>query len=379
MNRSSGDVRGREEGGFALLVSLIAIVGLTALATGGFLLANSERQVSSNHQAVVEAFYLANAGLNDYLASQTGAPPAGPTTYGPYSYEGGSASVRVMRVSTAEDPGRTTGAAGDPGLYLVTSEGRYDPNGTGDAVTRTVSSVTIIDPSTVPDFNAAITSGGGIQKQGSSGEINGNDECGQESARAGVRVPVDGYDQSGSGTVVYGDPPVEEVEDPLDFDGDGGTVDEEEWWNGVLDGREVEHDYVVKSGDDFPNTSGSGAMPVTYVDQDNVSLGDTESGQGLLIVRGNVNFLGGFDWNGIILVGGSVTDNGIGEIEGAVMTGLNRLKGEYVGQDDLDNDTNDDDTLNGTKKFLFHSCYVEQVQQANAVLAELPGTWHERI
>lgn len=372
MDHRARAVIGRDrEGGFALLVSLIAIVGLTALATGGFLLANSERRVSSNHHSVVEAFYLANAGLNDYLANQSGQPPAGPTTYSPYnSYPGGSASVTVQRVATA---------AGDAGLYEVTSTGSYDPNGTGNPVTRTVSTVALLDYSVLPKPPGAITSGGGIQKQGSSGEINGNDECGVESAVSGVRVPVGGYEQSGDGEVVYGDPPVEEISDPLDFDGDGSTADEADWWQGIQDGTGIQHDHVVASGDEFPDTSG-GDMPVTYVDQDSYSLGSGESGQGLLIVSGNVNFGGGFDWNGIILVGGTVTDNGIGEINGGVMTGLNSLTDpNWSGTDDLDNDTNDDDTLNGTKKFLFHSCYVKQVQQSSAVLAELPGTWHERI
>lgn len=372
MNHSSDDIRHGGQGGFALLVSLIAIVGLTALATGGFLLANSERQVSSNHQAVVEAFYLADAGLNDYLGNQSGQPPAGPTTYGPYSYYEGSAVVTVTRVSTA-------GASGDPGVYLVESEGRYDPSATGNPVTRTVSTVTLLDLSILPRPPGAITSGGGIKKSGSSGEINGNDECGAESAVAGVRVPVGGYDQSGGGTVVYGDPAVEESTDPLDLDSDGSTEDEARWWQGVLDGATVQHDHVIdESGDSWPDTSG-GDMPVTYVDQNNYSVGSEESGKGLLIVRGNVSFKGGFNWDGIILVGGSVTDNGIGEIEGGVMTGLNKLLGKTVSQDDLAQDTNDDDTLNGTKKFLFHSCYVKQVQQSSAVLAELPGTWHEKI
>ena len=71
MHPSRAETGSGRQGGFALLVSLIAIVGLTALATGGFLLANSERRVSSNHHDVVEAFYLANAGLNDYLGNQT--------------------------------------------------------------------------------------------------------------------------------------------------------------------------------------------------------------------------------------------------------------------------------------------------------------------
>ena len=367
-SRQAADT-GRGEGGFALLVSLVAIVGLTALATGGFLLASSERRVSSNHHAAVEAFYLADAGLNDYLANQSGTPPDGPVTYGPYGYPDGAASVSVARVAT-------TGGTGDPGVYRVTSRGSYDPEGTGNPVRRTVSALALLDRRVVPPIPAAYTSAGGVGKDGGSGEIDGDDACGEETARAGVRVPLDGYRQVGDGDLVDGEPPVEETPRPLDLDGDGSTVDEAEWWAGMLDGTGIEHDYVIEGADASWPEIAAGEMPVTFVDRERTSLGSGASGRGILILRGDAVLGGGFEWDGIVLVGGSLTDDGSGGIEGAVMTGLNELQGESVAEDDLGADR---DAVEGATTFLYHSCYVNEALDGSALLAELPGTWHERI
>lgn len=362
----------RRRGGFALLVSLVAIVGLTALATGGYLLASSERRVASNHHAGVEAFYLADAGLNDYLAGQSGTPPAGPVTYGPYAYPGGAASVTVTRVST-------TGGSADPGVYRITSEGRYDPNGVGDPVSRTVSTVALLDRFVVPPVTAAYAAGGGMRKTGGSGAIDGSDGCGREAARAGVRVPVGGYRQAGGGEVVSGDPPVEESPLPLDLDGDGSTADETAWWNGMLDGTGIQRDYVVGGpAGGWPDTDGDG-MPVVFVDRDDVRLGSEASGRGILVVRGDVTLAGGFAWDGIVLVGGSLTDDGAGRVEGAVVTGLNGLRGEAVARDDLADETGVGVGPEGSGTFRFHSCNVSEALDASAMLVELPGTWHERI
>lgn len=353
------------ERGFALLVSLIAIVGLTALATGGFFLADSERKTSSNHHASVEAYHLAEAGLNQFLGT-VGGPPSTSGSY-PYSYPGaeGDAEVFVERVGTTRDGQE---------LYRIRSVGQFRPGGSSTAATREVGTVTVLNSGTIPTPPSAIASGGGISKNGSSGTISGVDQCGQTADRAAVRVPEDpGYIQSGGGDVLEGDPPADSVANPFDFIDSG-----QQWWESMIDGTGVPHDYTLKSDDSSANwpdfsTMDGDEMPVTYVDKNSIDLGDNQDGRGLLILRGDVNFKGNFDWEGIILVGGSVTDSGQGQIEGAMMTGLNTLIGEDVSQDDLE------DSLDGTKKYLFDSCIVEAVQNATATLAGVPSTWHEEI
>jgi hypothetical protein len=358
--------RARGERGFALLVSLIAIVGLTALATGGFFLADSERKTSTNHHASVEAFHLAEAGLNQFLGNTDGQPATG--WRAPYDYPDadGEAAVLVERVGTTRD---------GQDLYRVLSEGRYRPDGP-NPVTRRVGTITVLNMGTLPTPPASVTSGGGITKNGNSGLISGvnPDSCGGGS-RAGVRVPEDpGY--NGKEDPLEGSPLADSVSNPFDFLPDPP----EDWWQGVIDGTTIPHDYTLKSDDssaNWPDFSqvGDDEMPVTYVDKNSIELGDEEDGRGLLVVRGDATFKGQFDWDGVILIGGAVTDNGQGKIQGGVMTGLNVLLGEDVGQDDLE----DVDTLDGTKKYLFNMCIIEQVQNATATLSGVSSTWHEEI
>lgn len=358
--------------GFALLVSLIAIVGLTALATGGFFLANSERKTSSNHHATVEAFYLANAGLSEFVGNWKGTPPRGTATMGTYDYADGQAVVTTTFMGYKDDDT-------DAPMYRVASRGAYDPNDTGDPVERTVGKIAVLNKNQIKTPPAPLTSGPGVRKNGSSGKLSGVDECGQQSDRPGVIVPEDGWDFNGN---------EEQEDDLIDGNPDGEAVEADDpfgpeitadWWQSMIDGTGILHDHVVggDSGNDFPDLSDAD-MPVTYVDEDGYTMGSGESGEGLLIVRGDVTLKGGFDWDGIILAGGALTDNGVGQIEGGMVTGLNILMGDDVGDDDLE-DTDDDDTLNGTKKFLFHSCFIDQLKSKNAVMLELSGTWHETI
>jgi hypothetical protein len=144
----------------------------------------------------------------------------------------------------------------------------------------------------------------------------------------------------------------------------------------MLDGTTVPHDHVLNSDDSSSNWPefGETEMPVTYVDKNSINLGDQQDGRGLLIVKGDVSFGGNFDWDGIIVAGGTITDNGTGQIQGAVMSGLNTLLGEDVAQDDLENI----DDLNGTKKYLFDSCIIDQLQNSLATVAGIGGTWEER-
>lgn len=360
-----GDRPGRAgERGFALLVSLIAIVGLTALATGGFFLANAERQMSTNHHAAVEAFHLANAGLSNFMGTVSGDPAAAsPRSYS-YTGDGGWADVTASFVGTAR---------GDERLFLIESVGSYDPNGSGNAVTRRVAKIAVLNENIIPTPPAPLTSGGGITKNGSSGLISGIDQCGNDADRSAVRVPTDpGYSQSGGGDVLEGaDPLADSVSNPFDF-----IPDAENWWQGMLDGTTVPHDHTLQSDDSSSNWPefGETEMPVTYVDKNSINLGDEQDGRGLLIVKGDVSFGGNFDWDGIIVAGGTITDNGTGQIQGAVMSGLNTLFGEDVAQDDLENI----DDLNGTKKYLFDSCIIDQLQNSLATVAGIGGTWEER-
>lgn len=354
-----------EEAGYALLVALLAIIGLTALATGGFLLSDAERATSGAYGTSVDAFYVAEAGLHQYLATTSGTPGAPQT----YTFTEGTATVSAARMSE-------TGTS-DQSVYRVASVGRVDVAGGGRA-DREVSVLAVLDPfmSTSP---GAMVSGTGLNKNGSSGEIDGTDACGGGDS-AGLYVPPGGADNVDS-DVTSGDPPVQEDSDPF-----SGL----EWdWRDVIEEREMNFTHVTDAGSpdggtwpDYDNLP-SDSYPVIYADQypdeytqsqdqQTFSVDGNDDGRGTLIVRGNLEMNGSFEWNGTILVGGRIISDGNQTLTGTLITGLNESldPSETVAEGEVD-------LGNGTFTIQYDSCEVEKAGQGGASLVAKDHTWSE--
>ncbi len=334
---------------------LLTLIGLTALAAAGFVLSNTDNRVSQNHASSLEAFLTANAGLYEYLGTQKDGKTAQTYTYGT-----GTANVSGQKLLEIGDGRR---------LYRITALATYDSPEEGTA-TRAVSAVAMFATAEV-EFPAAIAAVPGLDKQGGSGEIDGNDhadeddcEIAVDNALAGVLVPPGGYNQNGGSSVPEGDPDILELDEAalmalLNLD-----------WEGVVNGG-LFPDYTVPS-DDWPDF---GALspddwPIVQVTGD-IAVGPGHSGRGTLGVSGDLTMNGSFEWDGIMLVGGVLTSNGNQTIEGAVVTGLNVLLGQTVEESHI---------ANGTKKFRYNSCNVVFAKEAAfGALIEIPGTWTESL
>lgn len=373
MNRPSHDAREGDrsdrQDGFALLVALLAIVGLTALATGGFVLSSSEHDVSDNFGRSQDAFYVAQSGLNQFLATNVGTPSGSQT----YSFSSGTAEVSAFRMATTGSDGRS--------VYRVVSEGRVEA-GRGRESTRVVSTLAVLDP-LFTSLPGALVSGTGVQKNGSSGEISGIDDSDSNDCpsggqnTAGLFVPPDDTpDDEGNGygdvdeQVTEGDPEVQEVSDPL------SQVDID--WQSIIDGTSVTPTHTVSSGSpdgDWPryDTLPSSSYPVVYADDtDGFSVDGNDDGRGLLIVRGDLTLNGSFEWDGPVLVGGQITSDGNQTINGGMVTGLNQTLDppEDVGEGNID-------LGNGTKLFQYNTCEILNSTQGAATLVQLDHTWSE--
>lgn len=346
----------RDEAGFALAVALLTILGLTALATGGLLLSRSEGKVSVSHQASVNAYYSAEAALEDYLGTHSG-PPDEPVSYD--FGEQGSATVSGVRLRTQTERRE---------IYLLRAEGEHVlPSGA--VATRRIYRVALMDGETF-DLPSSFTSLSGIHKDGGSGELSGYDaaapgECPTAGNDvAGVSVPNGGYTQDGGQSVPEGEPPI--AEDDPDSLAESLNID----WEGMVNRTSITPDYTVPP-DDWPDFSALGPeeYPTIYIDGD-YSLGPGHSGRGMIVATGDLTFNGGFDWNGPILAGGSVTSNGQQQIQGGVIAGLNTLLGQTV----------DEVTIgNGFKSFRYNSCEVLEAQRSSAPLVAEPGTAFEPL
>lgn len=348
----------RSEGGFALIVALLSLVGLTALATAGFLVADADYDVAQNHRAAVRAFYVADAGLKEFVATQRGTPDD--TVF--FNYPQGVAMVTSTLLNRP--------ALGTE-VYLIDSQGTYTPPEGGVAM-RNVSTITILDvtPIGVP---AALTSLSGIDKNGIAGEINGFDESkpgecpgGGATDVPGVAVPPGGYGQTGGGgkAVPQGDPPI--LEDTPANIAKTAKIP----WVSVSNGTAMLPDYILP-GDAWPNFGAlsSDDWPVILVDQAaEYEVTPIHSGRGTLIVVNDLRMNGAWNWDGIVLIGGNLISDGNQTVNGATIAGLNVMKGQTPNAVDIGN---------GTKIFRYNSCNVLNALNGLAMQAEEPGTWFE--
>ncbi len=91
-------------------------------------------------------------------------------------------------------------------------------------------------------------------------------------------------------------------------------------------------------------------------------------GQGTLIVTGDFTISGSQKWKGIILVGGTIAANGNNNVQGAVVSGLNEKLGIAVPQSDVGN---------GTKTYLYNSCYIANALTRYAAFVLMSKTWSD--
>lgn len=343
----------------------LAILWMTIIAIGAAAATNrlsAERRSQANRAAEVDAFALAQTGLERYLATANAEPPAFyQTTIG--GLPGGEVDITVHRLREASE---TT-----PALYVIraharnTGAVRFDPN-TGDAVRSVARLATWV--SGTMEVQSAWTSITGIHKNGASGTISGTDMCGQSPTVAGVAVPQTavgggpGYSQNGANPVPKGNPDILHI--GANANDAAGLVNID--WEAIVTGGALAADYVLTSTSGWPNDFSD--WPTIFVNNPggNISLGPNQSGRGLLVVRGDVTLNGSFTWHGVILVGGVMGGNGAQTIHGAVVTGLNVKLGENVPRNSIGN---------GTKDFRYNSCYVASALSSFAGFAALSNAW----
>ncbi|MEX0908037.1 MAG: hypothetical protein WD054_06875 [Gemmatimonadota bacterium] len=345
-----------DRNGFALPMVILVIGFMTAGALAGFARTASEVQLLDNQSLQTSAFAVAEAGLETYLAGNVVAAPQ------KYGYGSDTAFVAATLM-------RDTVAGTDTAFFLIRSVGVVHTGEGRPTSRRTVAQFAYRLRGQMTVLSSW-TSLSGLRKNGASGEMTGNDAC-SDDVLPGVAVPTDGFD--GQDAAISGDPPIQE----LPLDDLAAQVDIN--WIGITDPDEPAIDdmlniclggsgYIAEFGscDSWP-TAGQWANPDFWPTIMLNGSGNLPGvGRGTLVVTGNLTLRGGDVWDGIVLVGGIITDNGEGAIGGAVVTGLNVLKGEAVDMSSR---------ANGTKSYTYDSCKVAQAANGQAKVVQLSNAW----
>ena len=343
-NRTTAPRRVGARHGVTLPMTLLIIVVLSALAAGAFTRVGSERRTIDNQEATLEAYGMARSGLDQFLAAPTSGPfTFDPTTFvgpdsGTITMTGGYAKIIVQRIRPAV--GTTV-----PSLFIVRSRGVKTSSSVSGApaAERTVALIAAWQPGQM-NVVAAWTSLTGLQKNGGSGTLSGVDNCGSAPTVAGVGVPNSpGYTQNGGSSVPNGSPDILTMGTQTQAAASVG-ID----WPSILNGTSMTPDVTIPGGSWPSSSTFSTSWPVIFVDQAG-SYSLPTDGRGTLVVRNNLTISGSTNWEGIILVGGTLTANGNNLVRGAVVTGLNVQLGLNPGISDVGN---------GTKTYRYDSCNV---------------------
>jgi hypothetical protein len=202
---------------------------------------------------------------------------------------------------------------------------------------------------------AGWTSVTGLDKNGNSGSLSGNDGCGAQPAVAGVAVGSPGY--TGHTGPTSGSPPIQNLGTQQQAYQATG-ID----WPGIVNGNAITPDITIPPGS-WPSFASPGYWPVIKIVGSYTLPGD---GRGTLIVTGDLTISGNKTWNGVILTGGNLTSNGNNTVQGAVISGLNVGLGQVVSQGAVGN---------GNKTYQYNSCMIASAAARFAALRIYPNAW----
>jgi len=371
----------QNERGMALAIAIFALVVVGALVAGAFFAGTQEQRVGENSRRVQQSFGVAEAGVGERLRTwNTDSLNRRPI----YGATNPSDSVVI---GTQNAPGGTGSFGGTTykvgtNLFLIDVTGRdrasaAGPIAGGGGARQRLGIIARLAP---VDFNihASLTTQGGVSIGGNA-QVNGVDQnptgwadCTQPlQNQAGVRVDSGTVTTGGNGTVA-GVPPV--VNDPSlsdsSFTNFGGATFAQlaaraniTLSGGVyktqptLVGANCNKADLTNWGDGMnPGSACSGYFPIIHIAGSATLNGD--QGQGILLVDGDLNVQGSYQFFGIVIILGDLKTAGGGSTEAHFWGGVMAKNADLSVQN-----------LSGKATLNYSSCSILATLQATATPA----------
>ena len=354
----------REEKGIALVLSMVLLLVVTLIGINALNTSTYDIRISANERASVQAFYVAEAGINEFMGRfRNGAtneivdgdpsnpnwrillakyPGQGATRIGYAS--GGSNSIPSLQnqldfgveVRHKVDAANQVVRSGGVPVYILKSYGATADGG------NKVLEVELVKG---PDYDppAAVYSEMPVHIHGSSTYIDGNDGCGTTN-KPGITTTTattPPIAETGNPSVNGSPPKVTQTSTPppiklalkemvnylkgdanfkYNYSGDQTLTGYSDSWGTPL------------SDDTTVPITYTGPMNIVYFNMNGdktIKLTGGSRGAGILLVEGNLEIDGGLTWYGIILATGAVAYTGSGQknVTGGVMAGENATTG----------------------------------------------------
>jgi len=368
-----------DERGMALAVAIFALVVIGALVAGAFFAGDQEQRTARSTMYAAAAADAAEAGTAEVMADWDqfnlnsileGDSLVLPTT----QLAGRAAYTPTVRRLNAD-------------LFLIRSLGTRRDAGGNVLAQRAVGTLARLSYVTAT-ANAAVTVTKPIKFNGNAFEVIGNDSvpkgwggesgCDTGEDKAGIRSATTTGASSGDGDNLYGNPP-QVANDPTvtsDFFNIFGDV--------TFDELKKNADIVISSstpqqpaptltaGDpqrcmvsDMNNwgeprrapdafvSQCTTYFPIIYASGSQLKMSSGSRGQGLLLVEGDLEIVGGFEFSGLIVAKGGIKINGNG----------NKVTGALLAQDVAIDDQN---SISGNTTLQFSSCALTKAIQGSA-------------
>lgn len=373
----------RNRAGFAMPMAIFVIAVMTAALAAAYSNTTTEMTTNTAVRSQNRSYQLAETGLEQFMAlrgtrksdgsawcSNCGNPVTADSEWTRVSLVGGYADVVAVKVRPV--------VGSSNAIYFIRSTGTDTTLAINQArgtqyAQRTVGIYATWVTSTM-NVKAAWLSFSGLTKNGT-GLISGVDDCGQQPTIAGVMVDKGDLDIEGNSFNMLGNPPADTTKTFQQLK-DSSTVD----WNAIKNGNAIPADIEIPGGV-FPSTAVFDAdtnyWPIIHIHTNGYSL--PNRGRGFIIADSDFTISGSNMWNGIILVGEQLTSNGNNTVAGATVTGLNYLINGQTPNFTAKSNATDNSLANGTKTYVYNSCYVSLASQQLRRYVTMANSWMDNL
>ena len=369
----------RERRGFAMFLSIGALVIIGVLVAGSSFISLQEQRLGQNSLVQTRAFTVAEYGLNKIQTDWDRTPNLqmanGARFDTTYQLAGqGTAEVHYVRLNDE--------------TFWIVSEGRASAGNLGGS-REAVKRVGAVLRLRIPTIRAegAITAGGNVAIRGGA-NVQGRDSVPPgwstdcvgipEVDRAGVIVPIGATVTTQGASWVQGVPPTKQ--DPLAADQNTYIRFGDETWNTLVASANLTFNGgTFNTIEPLANADGScnkanntnwgepkrgvgtvpackNYFPIIY-SNGSLSLNGFGRGQGILLVNGNVAINGHFEWHGLIIVSNDIVrGNGSATVFGGVMA-RNEVKA-------------DESLITGTTHYNYSTCALERAMRGSAQVVQ---------
>jgi len=342
-----------EKRGIALVLAMLLLLVLTLIGISSVNTTTFDNTISRYKRASDQAFYVAEAGINEFLGRfrqgatgeiSDGAPSnpdwrlfialneARAEGIGYNSNDSNHNFVKSLQdqldfgaeVRHKVDPETNTviNKSGAP-VYIVTSHG-FNMDGGNKFIKSEFIKRPEIDPP------AAIYSKAPVYVRGTSTYIQGNDKCGSVN-KPGIITTTSTIEESGLPTIDGSPPKIIEstlnlnLHQMVDYLKDYANFNYEYSENQTLTGYSDDWGIPAGNGTEQP-LEYTGPMNIVYFNMNGnktLKLAGGSHGAGILLVDGNLDLNGGFSWYGVIIVTGALNYTGGGEknVTGGALAG----------------------------------------------------------